>query len=358
MISTTTTKLNDVLKCAIEDRITPAIAAEIGTLSAAAPKFSVHEGTLSLNAQTHCSSSTVFDLASLTKVLSTTLIAAEAITLGKLALDETPFEQWPDVSVADLLQHASGLPASKNLYVPRSTRNDTIDRALQISQLFASKTHTIYSDIGFIALGSLLESRLKDRIDVVFNDLSQKYFGPSSLSYRPTDAKISDTSNIAPTGWCQTRHRYLHGVVNDLNTFGMRGVASHAGLFGTLEDVAIAARFFLTSMKKPTSPISRTIAQFARADGKRALGFDKAERAGSTDGVLSKHAVGHLGFTGTSLWIDPAAANGEGAYFILLTNHLEASSRKVDLMQLRRDFHRAGARWLNEQSSFPLRKRG
>lgn len=292
---------------------------------------------------------TIYDLASLTKILATTLIAAEAIALGKLELEERPFARWPGVRISDLLNHTSGLPAIRNLFGPRLDRGQVFANALQIDLEYPTSSRTVYSDIGFIALGSLLESRLKERLDLIFRDLANRYYEGADLFFVPTGRRDININAFAPTGYCPTRHRRLQGEVNDLNAFALSGVAPHAGLFGRLDDVARASRFLLNAIKKPSTPLEKIIQSFAMAPGQRGLGFDKADRRGSTGGVFSSRAVGHLGFTGTSLWIDPLALGGRGAFFILLTNRVEASSSISDMLMLRQGFHRAAARLLNSR---------
>jgi CubicO group peptidase (beta-lactamase class C family) len=313
-------------------------------LAVAAPRYEFIGGTLSLSSPEPCTKETLFDLASLTKVFATTLICAEAIRLGILSLDEKPFAQWPTVRIVDLLQHTSGLPAICDFYRRHSARSDVFKSALALDLAYTTGSKTLYSDVGFIALGALLEKRFKAPLDIVFTALSQRYYGSTSMRFLPKDSR-----RAAPTGICPIRRRHLRGEVNDLNAFSLHGIAPHAGLFGTLSDVEHACNYFLSSLKNSQTPLSPILNTFVNAKGTRAIGFDRADPKGSTGGALSSLTVGHLGFTGTSFWIDPIAAKGRGAYFVLLTNHLEASSRKTELLQLRRDFHRVGMRWLAER---------
>lgn len=288
----------------------------------------------------------MFDLASLTKILSTTLITAHAVELGRLSLEEKPFSQWPNVTVRNLLQHTSGLPGWQNLYAQGIQRRLVYENALALPALSPPKMQTIYSDLGFIALGNLLESRFGDRLDILFDKVAARCFPSSRLQYLPCHTGARTHADIAPTGYCPTRKRPLIGEVNDLNAYAMEGVAPHAGLFGTFDDVVIAAEYFIATLRDKKDPLDQIVRTFLCATGDRALGFDKTSRHGSTDGALSAQSVGHLGFTGTSLWIDPLAANGRGAYFVLLTNHLQSSSRKSEIAAYRKTFHRAAVRWL------------
>ena len=332
---TVTEHLNNILNTGIDERVAPAMVAAMGNADAASPLYLYSGGTLGKGSSVPCTTETIFDLASLTKILSTTLIASEAISLGKLALDEQPFRQWPGVHIVDILQHTSGLPAWVNFYRGAIDRHGVVERALATKLEAPSRARMVYSDVGFIALGHLLETRLKENLDVIFDDLSRRLYGNSALGFRTTSRELT-----SPTGVCEIRRRQLRGEVNDLNAYAQGGVAAHAGLFGNIHDVIKAARFFLDSYRKPKSMTAQVLSTFMKTDGVRPIGFDRAERRGTTEGALSKLAIGHLGFTGTSLWIDPAT----NAYFVLLTNHLENSPRKNEITQLRKDFHRAAVK--------------
>jgi len=334
--------LGNILDIAIAERVTPAIAAAVGTLDEATPRFLYTKGRLSYGAGFTCNESTLFDLASLTKILSTALLSARAITENRVTLNEAPFTNWASVTVREILEHTAGLPAHKNFYVRGQDRHQTLTKALSTSIDVNQRTQTLYSDIGFIALGSFLEKRFTRPLDEIFATTAKEHLGTQSLSYNSRGD--FDKSKAAGTGFCPFRRRHLVGEVNDLNAFALGQVAGHAGLFGTVHDVATAARYFLKSYKRPETKIEKTLRTFMTAGGKRAIGFDRAERNGSTGGALSEATVGHLGFTGTSLWLDPKANNNKGAYFVLLTNYLEGAGRKQDILALRRAFHRAAIR--------------
>lgn len=334
---TTPERIHPILEEAVNDGTAPALAALVGKSANASPLYFFAGGSLKRASHAPCTSDTLFDLASLTKVLSTTLIAAEAINLGKLDLSEKPFRHWPALTVSHLLQHTSGLPALHHFYLRPLDRNRVMEKAMGLKLEATPGSRTVYSDVGFIVLGALLEKRLKERLNVVFTDLASRHYEGAKLRY---GCELQERA--APTGTCAWRYRHLQGEVNDLNAFAMEGIAPHAGLFGTVHDVAQAARFFLQAYRKPASSIEKVLQRFMQEKGERPLGFDRAGRAGSTDGALSPQTIGHLGFTGTSMWIDPI----NDAYFVLLTNHVEAGHKKTHIMQLRRDFHRAAARLL------------
>ncbi|MBH1989479.1 MAG: beta-lactamase family protein [Myxococcaceae bacterium] len=246
---------------------------------------------------------TLFDLASLTKILCTTVLAAQAVITDRLLLDEEPWSAWPGVRVRDVLAHQAGLPP----FVEIAQREDVY----QIPLKYPPRTQTVYSDIGFIALGDLLEQRLGRKLDQLLC-FPQLHFGGPEPVFDP-------------------RCRALGGV------------AGHAGLFGTLLGVEQRAQFLLGCLHRPHSLLELEIQSFANEPGLRALGFDKPSETGSTIGVLSVRSVGHLGFTGTSVWLDPESQ----AIYILLLSRLDAGERASDLLSIRQAFHQQAARWVS-----------
>ncbi|MDP2342971.1 MAG: serine hydrolase domain-containing protein [Deltaproteobacteria bacterium] len=289
--------------------------------------------------------STIYDLASLTKLLCTTALVAKAVDEDVIALDEQPFARWPGVTVAHLLQHTSGLCAHRPLHelaikagatAQSAGRVVVVEAALQTIPEAAPGKRTLYSDLGFIALGSLLEERHGKPLDELFTSAAPtglRFVNLWREGYHPA------VLQTAPTERCAWRRRAVHGQVHDENAFAMGGVAGHAGLFGSLVDVEGAALSLMRAIKSET-----TLRMFARAPGERGLGFDKATRGGSTGDALGPATVGHLGFTGTSIWIDPDY-DDDGAAFVLLANTLFPTREGVLARnkELRRAFHRAAA---------------
>lgn len=327
-------------------------------------RFEHFSGRLGFGLSTRVSPQTAYDLASLTKVLSTTLLCAVAVNLGKLSLDETPWPDWPSVSVAHILSHAGGLPAWLPLYQEAAKRGVLgtpagykllVETAKHVKPIAAPGKNTLYSDLGFLVLGALLEERLKDRLEALFDDASNRYFGPTSLTYMPLDDRVRypKLQNIAPTELSPWLGVALHGQVHDPNAYAMGGVAGHAGLFGTLEDVCQAATFFLGSLRNSKLGVPAILRDFARYLGPRALGFDKPTRGGATGEALSAKSVGHLGFTGTSLWLDPNATEAVGAAYVLLTNRVHIKQGSSTILELRRQFHRTGAKWVKALTQRP-----
>lgn len=302
---------------------------------------------------------TVFDLASLTKVLATTLIAIDAASNGLLSLDATPCEQWPDVTVAQLLAHEGGLEAHRDYFRPIAERGDAgllaarqaiVQAVLDTPPIAPPKTTTLYSDLGFIALGAYLEHTLGAPLATLFDRLAQRSF-PQSNQLRFVDLREQGVHPggpmVAPTERCPWRGRVVQGQVHDDNCFAMGGVAGHAGLFGDVRSVADAGRFILEASQSKAHPLFETFQRFLRGTGAshagvRPLGFDRATPEGTTGGALSTGAFGHLGFTGTSLWVDPANADKEGGdVYVLLTNRVHPTRDRQGIRDLRIAFHRA-----------------
>ncbi len=266
---------------------------------------------------------TVFDLASITKVVATTAMAMLLYEQGKLVLDEPlaatlpkfvssgPTEQQADretVTLRMLLAHSSGLPAYEKLFQVADTREALLRAALATRLSAPPGTRAEYSDIGFILLGEVLEQKATVSLD---SFAQSKIFAPTGMTHSGFNPPAEHKSAIPPTEDDQTfRHRVIQGEVNDENAWVMGGVAGHAGVFAPAGDLARFAECMLQGGAPIFQP--ETVALFTRreaspADTTRALGWDTPSRPESSSGhCFSPQAFGHLGFTGTSLWIDPA----------------------------------------------------
>lgn len=351
-------ELEALLADAVATGVTPGFACVVATGDAAGPRF-VHAGghTHRDHGAPAVDLETVFDLASLTKVLATTLLCAEAVHDGKIDLEETPWPAWPGVRVRNLLAHDSGLPAWSAFYaqVPRlhvgleAGARDVLRQALATAPLRPPEQATLYSDLGFIALGALLEERLGARLDRLFGPAAAKVYKAPGMRFVPLyeDGYHPALPRVAATTRCAWRGRVVQGQVDDENAFAMGGVAGHAGLFSTALDVECAARAHLAALlNKSTLSYASTLRRFLTWPGERALGWDRASTGGSTGGALSTEAVGHLGFTGTSLWLDARGPGIDGALYILLTNRVCESRENDGIRTLRQQFHRAARHWL------------
>jgi CubicO group peptidase (beta-lactamase class C family) len=292
---------------------------------------------------------TVFDLASLTKVLATTLLAMRLEDDGRLAVTDRVHRWWPawcgpgrdDTTIADLLAHASGLPAHRPLYAARRGAAALADAICRMPLDRPPRREAVYSDLGFILLGAVLEraggAALGAQVSPLLRGLTE-----APLAYRPPAAWRART---ATTGWDAWRHRTLTGEVHDGNAWAMDGVAPHAGLFGTAAAVGDVARAVLGALHgRPIAGLARpdTVRRYATrrtdvAGTTRALGWDTMAPTSSCGPFLSPTAIGHTGFTGTSLWIDDA----RDAYVVLLTNRVATGAPADAIRTLRRAVHDA-----------------
>jgi CubicO group peptidase (beta-lactamase class C family) len=298
---------------------------------------------------------TIFDLASLTKPIATTSIVLQLVADEALDLREPVaafFSEWRGdvrerVTVQDLLEHASGLSARLLDTAPRGRREFEHEIcAMPLEYPPRSRAH--YSDLGYILLCFLAADRGLAPFDVQFGAIR------SSLDLAPTfsfDVTPADRPGTAPTiplkdDW--RRGRLLAGEVHDFYAAALGGVAGHAGLFGTAIDVGTFARWVLKSARgDPNVPIPLTSDLVAMAATKstvpgssRALGWDTMLPTSSCGSKMSTAAFGHVGYTGTSLWIDPQADR----YFVLLTNRACGGGSLEQMRTVRRSFHDALAR--------------
>ncbi len=349
-------KMQSIFDNAVREHVTPGVAASIllfeNNQSNSSDFFS---GRLEPGSPIEVNQRTIYDLASLTKLISTTLLSAIAIDLGKLGIDEKPWPLWPEVSVAHILSHTSGLVAWLPLYKEAIAQNVqctakgeevVVQGALASKPIAPAGTEFLYSDIGYIALGALLQQRLGDRLDVLFADAARRFWANKNLQYRCLYENPEEILRdpIAPTGENPWLKKVFCGQVHDPNCYAMGGIAGHAGLFGNLDDVKAAAAFFLHALKGDELGVCAVLRDFADYLGPHPLGFDKPTPGGSTDNCLSMKSVGHLGFTGTSLWIDPLAMERSGACFMLLSNRVYFGIESNEaITELRRSFHRTAS---------------
>jgi CubicO group peptidase (beta-lactamase class C family) len=352
-------ELEELLENAIERQATPGAQAVVASAAPDGARLSVWAGELSyFEGAPEVTEESVYDLASLTKILSTTLLCAYAVAEGRLDLDETPWPAWPGVSVRHALRHDGGLlwwapffesaVGGAQVGMPAGYRA-IVDAVHGTPPEAAPGERTVYSDLGFIALGALLEGRLGERLDRVFDDVAARAFGETGLCFVPLYERGYHPAlpDVACTERCPWRGRVVQGQVHDDNCFAMGGVAGHAGLFGTARDVEAAGRFFVRALRgDDTTSLALTLRAFAEAEGERPLGFDRATEGGSTGGAMSARARGHLGFTGTSLWVDPEGDGGNGAIYVLLTNRVCESRDNEAIKKIRPAFHRAASSFL------------
>lgn len=293
---------------------------------------------------------TVYDVASLTKAVVTSVVGMRAVGDGRVGLDDPVVRHVPEfagpgkdaVTVRHLLCHAAGLPAHRPFYLwpaiaalPPGERRAAIQRAAASEPLAEPPgTRAVYTDLGFITLGWLLERVGGARLDEL---AAREIFRPLGLGATAFGLlSAGPEREIAATERCAWRGRLLVGEVHDQNTWAMGGVAGHAGLFSTAADLATIARALVDAWRGATAGVGPAgplverdvIREFWRPSGVPGsnwrLGWDGPSAGGSQAGEkIARSAVGHLGFTGCSLWIDPERERA----IILLTNRVHPTVR-------------------------------
>jgi len=288
---------------------------------------------------------TVFDLASLTKVVCTTTLAMQACERGVIDLDDRLGRYFPEfqaghnrqVALRHLLSHSSGLPAHVPLYRHASGKENVLRRILETPLEHRPGSRSLYSDLGFILLGAVLERACGDSLD---NLARKQIFEPLGMRRTCFHPPSDWSPRIAPTEMDPWRKRLLRGEVHDENTFAMGGVAGHAGLFGTAADLAVFCQALLNGgiynhrrIVKRATLETFTKRQDDPRPSSRALGWDTPSPDSSAGSKLSPQSYGHTGFTGTSLWIDPTRR----LFIVLLTNRVHPSRDNSAIQSARRE---------------------
>ena len=288
----------------------------------------------------------VFDLASVSKVVATTGMAMILYQRGLLDLEAPVTALVPefagedprrrDVTLHMLLAHSSGLPAYEKLFLKANTKADLLAAAFTTPLTADPGTRAEYSDIGFIVLGVALERIADESLD---RFCQRELFGPLGMAHTAYNPPASWRASVPPTADDHSfRQRIIQGEVQDENASVLSGVAGHAGLFATAEDVATFAHVMLQGGPPVLHP--ETLALFARremspAGTSRALGWDTPSSPSQSGKYFSASSFGHLGYTGTSLWIDPARQLS----ITLLTNRTWPDCSNKAISKVRPRFH-------------------
>ena len=329
-------------------------------------KCLVVSGCLSSDPADLVQASTVYDLASLTKPLATVTSILLLVQSGTLDLD-APVEHTLDdlngtpVGVAtlrELLQHRSGLPGWRPLYEgltakglewgrTESVRQTVLHLIGQEPLMYRRGERSEYSDLGFILLGLAVERASRKPLDEYFDESVARPLGAQPLCFNPTEPESCSSrppvaiSSIAPTEWDEWRRQLLKGQVHDENAAAMGGVAGHAGLFGTAEAVLAVSGVWLGSYEGQRSMLEqRLVREFTRrasscSQSSWALGWDTPTAPSSSGSHLSPESFGHLGYTGTSLWVDPRRK----LEVLLLTNRVHPTRKNDKIRAFRPLIH-------------------
>jgi CubicO group peptidase (beta-lactamase class C family) len=344
----------EILLHGILNRAFPAAAVEVGRMEGPLWRRSFGALTYEPDAR-EATVDTIFDLASLTKVIATTTLVMRAVDDGMLSLDDHVRQRLPEwqgadrqaVTVRELLGHSSGLPAYLPFFRDHTGRVEFEPAICHTPLEYSPGTQSIYSDLGFILLGFLLEDagpRAAGRFDPATTFAARfkriaTFITPEPLAFSPTRPW---RERSAPTEVDPWRGRLLIGEVHDENTWALGGAAGHAGLFGTASAVGAFARAALRTLAGQNLLAQpATFREFIRRTpvpgSSRALGWDTMLPTSSCGTHMSESAIGHTGFTGTSLWIDWE----RDLYVVLLTNRVHPTRENNRLKAIRPAFHDA-----------------
>jgi CubicO group peptidase (beta-lactamase class C family) len=359
----TTALLRDSVRAVLDraraDSAFPGAFAVIGTSDSVLVEYGA--GTLDWSTLPRPDANTLWDMASLTKVVGMTSAMMQLTEAGKVDLDAPVQRYLPEfrgpnkelVTVRHLLTHSSGLPAWRPLY--KETTTPEAARALAVATALDTLpgVRMVYSDLGAIILGQVVERVSGERLEEY---LTRHVFGPlrmTSTQYRPGRELLP---RIAPTEFDSWRQRKIHGEVHDENAFALGGISAHAGLFSTGHDVARLTRMYLNGGTLDGVRIvsAETIRRFTTVQdsalSNRALGWETPNGSNSAGHVLKRPAFGHTGFTGTSIWIDPT----RDLFVILLTNRVNPTRQNLRIGGVRTALADVVARVIDRGAPSPL----
>ena len=310
---------------------------------------------------------TIYDLASLTKPLATTTAVLSLIQAGTLQLDQTVAEwvgelrdsQFGMSTVRQLLNHSAGFPAWKPYYerlaptasqpeheTERQSRMKTfLSYVAQEPLAFTPGSTSVYSDLGFIVLGLIVERAARENLA---SYCRHRIFEPLHVTTCSYLTSVGDSGNkrmdlirIAPTEVDSWRGRLIHGEVHDENAYALGGIAGHAGLFGTAESVSRVSGEWLGGVQGLSRIFSsELISEFVRRQSSTgrsswALGWDTPSAPSSSGQYFSDRSFGHLGYTGTSIWIDPV----RDLEVIFLSNRVHPTRQNTKIQHFRPYLH-------------------
>jgi beta-N-acetylhexosaminidase len=299
---------------------------------------------------------TMYDIASLTKVVVTTTLVAKlaeadfAVPLDLDAKIERYLPEWASgpqpewrhrVTVRHLLTHTSGLPPFKEYWRTSKSKQDTLMKIFAEPLEYEPGTKEVYSDLGIILMAEIIERLTGRKLDDLATTFIFSPLGIKDSMYKPPKKLWPQ---IAPTEFDKNlRHRLVQGEVHDENAFAIGGVSGHAGVFSTAPDLAAFCQMLLNGGVYAHQRILRrsTVAQFTTpqqlSGGTRTLGWAVPTEGGSSGHYFSAHSFGHTGFTGTSIWIDP----DRQLFVVLLTNRVHPTRENQKIAKVRPELHDA-----------------
>lgn len=335
------TKCERLLAEALQNGVFPCYAAAIGKGDEV--WFSKAEGFRTLYPEKQpLTENTLFDMASLSKLVGTTMAALRLIEEGRLALFDSLGDFFDrcygkeTVTIRDLMTHTSGIAAHIPLYLRRIRPEDAADIILREALAYPTGSETVYSCMGYILLGRILEKIEGESLDRIVKRLVLDPLSMKDSCYKPKAGTACAATELDPaTG------AYIDGVVHDENARFLDGVSGNAGLFCTLNDAVRFAQMLSRRGKDFLSPriFELAVTDFTPAcEESRGLGFQLygGKRFPGGD-LMSPGSYGHTGFTGTSIYVDSKT----GVYVVLLTNRVHPSRGDNRIIAFRRHFHNA-----------------
>ncbi len=294
------------------------------------------------------SKETIFDLASVSKVVGTTTAAMILYDKGKLKLDEKVSHYLPafakngkeDVTVRNLLLHNSGLIPYRDYMSLYKTKDEVINSIMNEKLQYSIGSETVYSDLNMIVLQQILEKISGKPLDVF---LKENVFKPLNMNRTMYNPPKELWYYCPPTSLKSVGEKRNKGVVHDGNAFILGGVSGHAGLFSTAEDLAVFLQMMMQNGKYGEKQIVKTstVKQWTKRqspESSRGIGWDTKSEEKSSAGVLfSKNSFGHTGYTGTSLWVD----RNRDLFVILLTNRVYPDENNTQIIDFRPRIHDA-----------------
>ncbi|MFV2007698.1 MAG: glycoside hydrolase family 3 N-terminal domain-containing protein, partial [Longimicrobiales bacterium] len=343
--------LDDLIERAIADSTAPGVALVIGR-SGGVVRLRGY-GRLDWDASSSSvAPSSLYDLASLTKVVATTSAAMLLVEEGSMDLDARVVDYIPwwgrgdptkeQVTIRQLLLHRAGLPPFRPFFLEMEGQTAFENTIADLELDYTPGERTVYSDIGFMTLAFVIEQISGMSLDVLLANRVWPRLGMSDTRFTPDEGLLA---RIAPTEVDTIyRHELVRGVVHDENAYAMGGVAGHAGLFSSARDLAAFGLMMLRGGSTAQGRLfeSGTIDTFTRRfddSASRALGWDTPSARSSAGNYFSAEAFGHTGFTGTSIWIDPEL----DVFVVLLTNRVNPTRDNTKHISFRRAVHDAVA---------------
>ena len=345
MDSTLTARIDSIVGVGLAEGAAPGAAVAIGRFGRL-----VHlrgYGALDYSPESPAAVPTsLYDLASLTKVIATTTVAMSLEEEHRLDLDKPVRSYLPEFNAADkatitprmLLTHSGGLEAGAPLYLKYRGRTEFLEQINARPVRAVPGTTTVYSDWDMVVLQAVLERITGSPLDQLAYERVFLPLGMNDTRFLPDTSVASLRKRIAATAVDSSRGGVLQGTVHDGNAWAMGGVAGHAGLFSSARDLATFAQMLLNGgayngahILSPSTVARWTARQSATSS--RSLGWDTPAQGSSAGMYFSPRSFGHTGFTGTSIWIDPERS----LFVVLLTNRVNTHGVSTRHAQLRRD---------------------